>query len=115
MRILFVENHETFVSTVIPLFLAAHDVVVVSSVRDALVKILEGGFDLCLVDFDLDDAKGDEFVRVALERGTSAKMIGVSSHDEGNAKLLAAGAEATCKKTEFAKVPALLAALFPEM
>ena len=52
----------------------------------------DGRFNLLLVDYNLDDGKGDERVRELTAPGRTILVIGVSSHDEGNAALLRAGA-----------------------
>lgn len=59
MKILYVENHEVFAANVIRLFLTQHDVTVVPSVARALEARAATTFDMMLVDFDLDDGKGD--------------------------------------------------------
>jgi CheY-like chemotaxis protein len=63
MRILFVENHAVFARTVIEQFLFEHSVVVVASASEALNALRDSAFDVFLVDYDLDDSKGDAFVR----------------------------------------------------
>jgi CheY-like chemotaxis protein len=104
MRILFVENHEVFAATVIEEFLAGDDVTLVSSVAAAEAEVSAGRYDVALVDYDLDDAKGDEFVRRLRAGGSTMPVIAASSHAEGNDALMRAGADAICGKTDFSGI-----------
>lgn len=61
-----------------------------------------------LVDYDLDDGKGDQLVCWARKHGVHAHVIAVSAHKRGNQNLLAAGADVCCAKTDFKKLPQLL-------
>jgi DNA-binding response OmpR family regulator len=101
MNILYVENHAVFADNVIKQFLPRHLVTVVPSLSAARQAIPRGTFDFLLVDYDLDDGKGDELVRELRASGSQIVIIGVSSHDEGNEALVRAGATAVCAKTEF--------------
>ena len=96
MNILYVENHAVFASNVIRQFLSQHAVTVVPSLAAARVALAAGDFQVALVDYDLDDGKGDELVRETHAQESHTSTIGVSSHDEGNATLLSAGADAAC-------------------
>src|SRR6266576_3762450 len=91
MRILYVENHAVFAANVVRQFLSQHSVTVVPSLSSARQSLAGGSFDLILVDYDLDDGKGDELVRELNTTGNSMLVIGVSSHDEGNTALMRAG------------------------
>lgn len=104
MKILYVENHLVFAQNALSQFLSHHSIVVVPSLSLARQKIRGEAFDLFLVDYDLDDGKGDELVRVLLASDSRAIIIGVSSHDEGNAALMRAGALATCSKMKFDQI-----------
>lgn len=104
MKILYVENHDVFAANVIRLFLAQHDVIVVPSIARALEARAVETFDLMLVDFDLDDGKGDALVREVRASGDFICIVAVSSHDEGNAALVRAGASAICGKMEFNQI-----------
>src|ERR1051325_5279729 len=104
MNILFVENHGVFAATVIRQFLSQHSVTVAASLSDARRRLADAAFDLLLVDYDLDDGKGDELVKELHASGSAVKVVGVSSHDEGNTALLQAGAVAVCSKTEFDRI-----------
>lgn len=61
-------------------------------------------FDVVLVDYDLDDGKGDDLVRELMSRVTRPEIIGISARPEGNAALRAAGADAVCSKLRFSEV-----------
>jgi DNA-binding response OmpR family regulator len=63
MKILFVENHAVFAANVVREFLSRHAVTVVPSIAAARQARVAASFDVVLVDYDLDDGKGDEFVR----------------------------------------------------
>jgi DNA-binding response OmpR family regulator len=108
VNILFVENHAVFAETVIASFLAEHTVEIVPSVAAALAVVTAGRFDAALVDYDLDDRKGDAFVREARAADPRLVIIGVSSHDSGNSALLSAGADAVCPKLAFSGIAAVL-------
>jgi atypical dual specificity phosphatase len=101
MKILYVENHAVFAANVIRQFLSQHTVTVVPSLSAARQALEIGSFDLLLVDYDLDDGKGDELVRELTTIGKAVTVIGVSSHEEGNMALLRAGAVAVCSKMQF--------------
>ncbi len=101
-----VENNPLFVDTVLSEFLSDHTVVVTPTVEAGLAA-LDDSFDALLVDYDLDDGKGDEFVRRA--RATFAgRIVAISSHQRGNDALRAAGADACCSKMDFDRINELL-------
>lgn len=99
MRILYVENHSIFAENVRKQFLSNHEVVIVPTIANAEDALRHSCFDLLLVDYDLDDGKGDALVRQVAN--LRIKVIGVSSHDEGNVALLRAGAADVCSKMRF--------------
>ncbi|MFT3841703.1 MAG: response regulator [Myxococcaceae bacterium] len=105
MKVLFVENHRVFAQTVVKQFLSAHEVTVVGSIAEAQRA---AGFDVALVDYDLDDGKGDAFVVELRGRGFRGRVIAISSHEAGNAALVRAGADAVCSKMEFARIDELI-------
>ena len=109
MRILFVDNHPEFTATVVEKFLREHVVLVVPTIAAAKEQLETGTFDVVLVDYDLDDGKGDELVRWLRARRTSAKLIAVSARDRGNEALRAAGVDDVCPKLEFSRLQGLLA------
>ena len=108
MRILYVENHAVFAANVIRQFLSQHSVTVAPSFSAARHALEAGHFDLLLVDYDLDDGKGDELVRELTTTGKAVAVIGVSSHEEGNTALLRAGAVAVCSKMQFDRIQSVI-------
>lgn len=108
MKILYVENHEVFADNVIRQFLSQHSVTVASTLADARRVLAAGSFDLLLVDYDLDDGKGDALVKEVHASTSPVPVIGVSSHDEGNTALLRAGAGAVCSKMQFDRIEAVI-------
>jgi DNA-binding response OmpR family regulator len=107
LRILLVENHREFTSVVVPSFLAEHDVTVVPSCSAARAVFRPGAFDAVLVDYDLDDGKGDTLVQWISSQG-GPPVIAISSHDAGNEALMRAGAIATCPKLRFDRIGEVL-------
>jgi len=105
VKILLVENHRVFAETVVKQFLSAHHVTVVGSLAAAHEA---ASFDAALVDFDLDDGKGDAFVGELRAGGFRGRVIAMSSHAEGNAALMRAGADGVCSKLHFSKIGAVL-------
>ncbi|MCC6696131.1 MAG: response regulator [Candidatus Hydrogenedentes bacterium] len=108
MKILFVENHERFAAVVTREFLTNHEVTTVPSKADALRELDAGRFDVVLVDFDLDDGKGDQLVQQIRAAGNPVPIVAVSSHEHGNAAILAAGANAVCGKIQFNRIDHVL-------
>lgn len=109
MKILYLENHAVFAEQVTRRFLAAHRVTVVPSISAARNALSSDGFDLVFSDYDLDDGKGDEFVRECHTSHPALPIIAVSSHDAGNAALVRAGASAVCSKMEFDHIEQVIA------
>jgi CheY-like chemotaxis protein len=108
MKILLVENHREFASVVVPTFLSGHDVTVATSLSSAGAALSAATFDVVLVDYDLEDGKGDVLVaRLALLPRAPA-AVAISSHDAGNDALMKAGAIATCSKLRFDQIGAVL-------
>ena len=114
MKILFVENHAVFAQTVTAKFLCDHQVEIVSSISGAWTAIVANRFDVVLVDYDLDDGKGDQLVRGIRGQNLPVRIVGVSSHDDGNAAIRQAGADEICSKTNFADIGSVLRRLVPE-
>jgi DNA-binding response OmpR family regulator len=108
LKILFVENHSIFAQQAIAHFLSAQQVTVVPSLSTARSSLSTDQFDLLLVDYDLDDGKGEELVRELRQAGNKIRIIGVSAHEEGNAALLHAGVDAICSKMEFNRIQELI-------
>jgi DNA-binding response OmpR family regulator len=111
MKILLVENHATFARMVRKHFLAAYSVEVVPTLAAARRSLENSSFDLLLVDFDLDDGKGDELMREVKARFPKLKAIAVSSHDAGNRALTTAGADAVCGKMHFDQIQSVIKAM----
>ena len=108
LHILYVENHAVFATNVINQFLVRHEVTVASSLAEARRLLETGRFDLLLVDYDLDDGKGDALLKELHASGKSVPAIGVSSHDEGNTALLRAGAVSVCSKMQFDRIQSVI-------
>jgi atypical dual specificity phosphatase len=108
LRILYVENHAVFAENVLSQFLSHHTVTVAPSLSAALQALETRIFDLLLVDYDLDDGKGDALVKELHASGRAMLTIGVSSHEEGNAALLRAGAVAVCSKMQFDRIQSVI-------
>ncbi len=114
MNILYLENHAVFAEQVTRQFLASHRVTVVPSLSAARSTLTSGGFDLVLSDYDLDDGKGEEFVRECRTAHPQMPIIAVSSHEVGNAALVRAGASAVCSKMEFDRITQVIGSLTHE-
>ena len=108
MRVLWVENHAVFVRMAGRQFLADHDLTVTPTVAGAVAALSARAFDAVLVDYDLDDGKGSEVVEFAWQLPVRPAVVAVSAHADGNAALLAAGADAACPKTNFAGIAVVL-------
>ncbi|HEY3445048.1 MAG TPA: response regulator [Myxococcales bacterium] len=108
MKILFVENHADFAKIVAAKFLAGHEVTIVPSLAEARHALGGAPFDAVLVDYDLDDGKGEVLVRELRAAGNRVRTIGVSAKDEGNVALLAAGADAVVPKMRFSEIESVL-------
>lgn len=100
MKILYVENHESFAKSVIQTFLPDHDVMICPTVAEALSLLGQSAWDVVLIDYDLDDGKGDEVARVASALPNKPRLIACSSHERGNQAILGAGAEMICSKMD---------------
>lgn len=111
MRVLYVENHQLFAERVRDSFLGGCEVVIVPSLSAARSSLVDGSFDLVLVDYDLDDGKGATFVRELKAVDYGGWIVGVSAHSEGNELLEAAGADAICPKARLSELGQVLARL----
>ena len=114
MRLLWVENHAVFARIAGRQFLAAHELIVVPSLAEARAALAAQSFDAVLVDYDLDDGKGTELVGFVRQFSVRLPIVAVSSHEEGNAAMLAAGADAACPKTRFADIGSVLRSVVGE-
>ena len=114
MRILYLENHAVFAHQVSRQFLYEHIVTTVPSLAEARRAFAGRSFDLVLSDYDLDDGKGDEFVRECRAAFPHLPIVAVSSHEDGNAALLKAGASSACGKMEFDRIQEVIGSLTRE-
>jgi DNA-binding NarL/FixJ family response regulator len=114
MRLLWVENHAVFARIAGQQFLSSHDVSVVPSLAAAKAALATGPFDVVLLDYDLDDGKGDRLIDFIRCLPFRVAVVATSSHEEGNRALLAAGANAACPKAQFADIDAVLRSVVPE-
>ena len=111
LRILFVENDEDFAETVIRQYLHDQSVVVVPTISGAIDRLSKRSFDVALVDYDLDDGKGDEFVRRVREQGVPLKIVTMSGHERGNQAIAEAGADAVCGKQRYREIRDILSTI----
>ena len=114
MNILYLGNHAVFAEQVARQFLAVHRVTVVPSLSAARSALASGSYDLVISDYDLDDGKGEEFVRECHAAHPSLPIIAASSHDAGNAALVRAGASAVCGKMEFDHIQEVITGMVHE-
>jgi DNA-binding NarL/FixJ family response regulator len=114
VNILYLENHAVFAEQVTRQFLSAHRVTVVPSLSAGRSALASGSYDLVLSDYDLDDGKGEEFVRECRATHPHLPIIAASSHDAGNAALVRAGASAVCGKMELDHIQEVITGLLHE-
>src|SRR5262245_9852078 len=98
MRLLWVENHSGFARVAARQFLAGHAVTVVPSLAEARAALAGGSFEVVLIDYDLDDGKGEDLVRELRFAPGRPWVVAASSHEAGNRALVEAGADAVCGK-----------------
>ena len=108
MQILYVENNARFAKLAIAQFLSSHEVTLVSSLAQARTFLSQNSIAIVLIDYDLDDGKGDELVRELKLQSNCPRIIAVSAHQNGNEALLNAGADAVCGKMQFSNIAAML-------
>ena len=108
MRLLWVEDHATFVRVAGRQFLSAHAVTVAASLAEARRALAEQAFDAVLLDYDLPDGKGASLLDFLRQLPNRPAVIAVSSHEAGNRALLEAGADRACPKGHFADIEAAL-------
>jgi len=84
---------------------------IVPTIAAARAAVEASDFEAALVDYDLDDGKGDEFVRWARIAKPQLPVVAVSARAEGNDALVTAGAEHVCAKINFARIGAVLGKL----
>lgn len=108
MRILFVDNQETFARVVIGAFLGCHDVAVRTSLSGAIEELGACDYDAVLISFEIEDGSGIEIVRYIRDTGREVLVIGISAKEEENAQLVAAGADDACSKMHFDRIGRVL-------
>jgi len=113
MRLLYVEDNERFRSLAIRRFLSEHAVTVAGTLQEAREVLSLATFDAALLDYDLPDGKGTELLPDLDQAGIRERTIAVSSHESGNAALLAAGAAIAVSKMEFERIEEVLAQQSP--
>ena len=109
-EILWVENNPRFIKAATGQFLTAHRLTIVADLAGARKLLAERSFDAILLDYDLDDGKGDELLPDIARLAPRPPVIATSSHDRGNAALMSAGADVICGKTRFGGIDAAIEA-----
>jgi DNA-binding response OmpR family regulator len=109
LRILFVEDNANFASTVIRLFLSAHEVTVAPTLKAARIAIAANAFECVILDYDLPDGKGIELLGELKALSPRPRIIAASAFDENNAAMLRAGADTECGKLRFHEIASKLA------
>jgi RimJ/RimL family protein N-acetyltransferase len=113
MKILYAENHAIFAAQVCQQFLSDHTVRVSPNLVSAREALASEKYDVLLIDYDLDDGKGDELVNACRVSHPELRIIAVSAHEAGNAALLSAGAHAVCSKMDFDKIQTVIGSPAP--
>ena len=108
MKLLLVENNEAFSRAVSREFLTEYEIETATTVEKAISIFNSSVVEIALIDYDLDDGKGDEVVSYIREQGNSIKIVAISSHSQGNNNLLNAGADTVCPKMEFRNINIVL-------
>ena len=106
-----IDDHGDFARVVIQQFLATHHVVLVGSIAGAKAELASGAFDAVLVDDEFPDGGGEALVAELSRLRPELRLVGISADPEGNARLRAAGAHATCEKRDFGEIGEVLASL----
>ncbi len=113
MKILFIENHSTFAKIVVQMFLSDHQIKIVPSMKLALKELeLNRDYKVALIDYDLDDCKGNKVALIIKQLYPNIKIIATSSHLKGNNLILKAGADATCPKMDFSNIQSVIKSVF---
>lgn len=108
MKILYIENHMIFAKTVCELFLTNHDVTISPAISESKLLLKEQVYDLVIIDYDLDDGKGDVITTWIKKSFPGLKIIAASSHDDGNEKMLSVGADSVCPKHNFKNINSVI-------
>jgi len=107
-RVLFVEDNAGFRQRILRKYLYECEVVELSDGKSFIDQLQDGDYQLVLMDYELPDATGEELVRKARETGYSGGIIGVSSSEYLNRKLLQAGADVTVEKRKSYQLPMVI-------
>ena len=110
-ELLWVENNARFLKAVAGVFLTSHSLTVIGDLAGARKLMTERNFDVILLDYDLDDGKGDALLADIALLNPKPPVIATSSHDRGNQALLAAGADVICGKTKFTDIDSVVKGL----
>lgn len=108
MRILFVENQETFAQVVIRAFLKAHEVAVRTTLSAAREELSACAYDAALISFEMEDGNGVELVKYIRRTCGPMLIIGISAKDEENDWMKEAGADGVCNKMNFDRIEQVL-------
>lgn len=108
-QILYVENHAVFAAHVTSQSLSQHEIFIVPGLQAARQTLKANLFDLILLDYDLDDGKGEDLLKELGAISPRPYVIAVSAHDVGNMALLKAGANEICGKLQFSKIASVVA------
>lgn len=101
MRVLLAEKDAEWARGVVAKFFGGEEVVAVESVESAEAALRAGGFDVVLVDYDLEGGVGVDVVKRARELwGAGVAVVAISGHRGGIEAMLVAGADSACAKRE---------------
>ena len=109
MRLLFVENNILFMGMAMSQCLESFDVVCALTVRDGRAHLEAEAFDVLLVGVELDDGTGEELIREFRQRFRGA-IVAMSHSDVENDRLVDAGADGSCSKSNVSSLPAAISA-----
>jgi DNA-binding response OmpR family regulator len=106
MRILYVDRDVELARSVADVFLPGHDVVIVATTTGAHAALARQHFDVALVDPDLTDGPADVLVHWLRATGSQLRIVAVAVCHADAARLLDAGADASC--TELSQIAHVL-------
>ncbi len=111
MDILYVEDNARYREVAAARFLCGHAVTFASTLQEARSLLTGRAFDAVLLDYDLPDGKGISLIGTLKHRQLLDRTVAVSSRDENNALLVAAGVPVAVSKMRFSELSAVLEAL----
>ena|GEM_PF-1715764 len=107
--VLFVEDSRSFRETVIHRYLKQCTVTMLESGKRFRAELDENDFHFILMDYQLaGEYSGEDLVMIAREAGYDGAIIGVSSSEYLNHKLLRAGADVVLTKRERYLLPKVI-------